>query len=89
MSKMVNVEKDFAQVFLGRCKGVGIRPRNAYGDTHAMFVILTEDDGWWYEGEDGTASAYWMPELIEQLQKAKEWLDQNATEYSYGWLLKQ
>jgi hypothetical protein len=92
MSKLVDVNKDFKVVFLGKCLGVGLRPRGGMGltdDQHVCFHILVEDDGGWFDKAGGGISTYWLPELIQKLNTAQIWLEENATKYQYGYVFRE
>ena len=76
--------------FRGGCKGVGLKWRGP-DDPHVCFIILTEDDGYWFVSQHDTqgSSSYWLPELIDQLEEAKTWLHRNAEkdgQYGYKFL---
>lgn len=71
--------QDCVVTFRGECQGVGLQKRGP-DDNHVCFIILTEDDGYWFVTkwpEQGTSS-YWLPELIDCLEQAKDWLHRNA-----------
>ena len=57
--------------FKGRCLGVRVEKIKK---SEPLVTILIEDDEQWIE-QDCHFSAYYLPELIEQLQKAKEQIE--------------
>ena len=77
--------------FLGVCKGVHLDKRGE-NDNHITVQILTEDDGNWFASEKGFSS-YWIDDLINQLQKAKEFLEKQEPDIydgrQYGWKFKK
>ena len=54
--------------FKGVCKGVRVLPKK--GGFSVM--LITEDDGNWYDGD--RFDSHWLDELIGKLQEAKEYL---------------
>uniref|UniRef100_A0A6M3LLD9 Uncharacterized protein n=1 Tax=viral metagenome TaxID=1070528 RepID=A0A6M3LLD9_9ZZZZ len=64
-------------LFLGECAGIALIPRGPL-DNHIMFIILTEDDGNWFVSNDGFSS-FWLDDLHIQLNRAKKWMEKNAT----------
>jgi hypothetical protein len=57
--------------FLGECMGIRLVPRGEK-DNHVMLVLMVEDDGNWHE--EDSFSSYWLPELMEMLQTAQEYM---------------
>mgnify|MGYP000982489193 CR=1 FL=1 len=72
MSKVADLGQ-YTKTFLGKCFGIGLRMRGSR-DKHVWFDILVEDDGTWFIPSSGSSS-YWMPELIQKLQEAHEWVE--------------
>jgi hypothetical protein len=72
------------QEFLGSSVGVILCDRGE-NDHHIMCRFATEDDEFWHLSED-RFSAYWLKDLLEQLQKASVWVQTNAItiETRYG-----
>lgn len=68
------VPKD--RLFLGKCKGVALVPRGK-NDNHICTLILTEDDGNWFCSSN-YFSGFWLDDLKEQIEKAKNWIIKNA-----------
>ena len=72
--------------FKGDCKGVRLEPRGE-NDNHILVVLLTEDDGNWYEGEK--FSSAWIDELISKLKEAQNFIKtqkpdiHNGEQYGY------
>lgn len=88
---MIENQENYVKVFLGQCKGVGLKPRG-YQDRHVLFVILTEDDEYWFAGGENGSSSYWLPDLQQQLVKAQTWLEKHCEpdmpetlSYQCGW----
>lgn len=69
---------NYVVVFIGKCHGVGLKPRGI-GDSHIIVDILHEDDENWFLSENGFSS-YWMVEFIDLLLIAEKWMIQNAIE---------
>ena len=65
--------------FFGDCFGVVLLQRSQT-DRAVMFQIVSEDDGNWFKEDDGSGSAYWIPDLLEQLTRAKDWSDANTNQ---------
>lgn len=82
--------KDYDKVFIGHQFAVGLRPR-ARQDRHVCFTILSEDDGTWFLSSGEGSSSYWLPELLQVLEEAREWcisncdLDEAADGEAWGW----
>lgn len=64
-------------LFLGDCLGVALLPRGE-NDNHITINILIEDDGGWFIGGSVDCSSVWIDDLIDQLNKANEWMNKNA-----------
>ena len=64
-------------MFLGECCGVRLVWRGEK-DPHVCFEILGEDDGHWF-AKQGFSSSYWMPDLIEVVAAANDWMTKNLT----------
>ncbi len=69
-------------LFLGDCLGVALRPRGR-DDNHIMINVLMEDDETWFIGGSVDCSSYWIDDLIEQVNKANEWMKENALPDTY------
>jgi hypothetical protein len=69
--------------FRGSCQGVGLKQRGP-NDPHVCYVILTEDDEYWFVSSEQSASAFWMPELMDCFEQATEWLRHNAVKDEHG-----
>jgi len=77
--------------FKGKCFGVRLQPRSPRKDLHVEVQILSEDDENWSEC-DQPFSAYWLRELIEQLEAAERALKGKAFRKSpngYGYVFKK
>jgi len=90
MSKCIELE-EFEKVFLGTCFGVGLSWRGP-NDKHVCFTILTEDDGSWF-ASDNSASSAWLPECIQVIQEAYDWVKKHCKPDKYkgiqcGWKFK-
>jgi hypothetical protein len=71
--------KKIIKVFKGSCIGVVLEHREDWenpNDPHVCFFLIVEDDGNWFESSTGIASSYWLPETIEQLNLALEWMQE-------------
>ena len=74
--------------FKGECKGVRLVKRNE-NDPHICVQILTEDDGDWFTNDNQSFSSYWIDDLIEQLNNAKQFIESqepdiyNGRQYGY------
>lgn len=85
------VEVNDRDVILGSQTGVWFVPRGK-NDTHALIRIITEDDeNWFYHGTH--FSNFWLPDLIEVLQRAEAELKRrNIPEMhngqQWGWKLR-
>ncbi len=78
------IEGNYVKAFLGSCKGVALEERGE-GDPHVCLVILTEDDEHWFPSKNGFSS-FWTDDLIEQLQAAKQWMEENCdSDDGCGW----
>lgn len=77
----------FEKVFLGKCMGVGLR-RRGENDPHVMVTLLTEDDESWFVSS-GNNSSYWLPELLEVLAEARDWMDKHCEKGKWGWAFKK
>lgn len=64
--------------FIGEQFAIALRERGP-DDKHICFDIFSEDDGWWCKQGSGSSS-FWIDDLIEQLQRAKE----HMKKYEYG-----
>jgi hypothetical protein len=76
--------------FLGAGKGVALCRKGA-GRAHndpVIAVLLTEDNGDWYTTSDSCANAFWLPDMIEQMQAAHSWLKDYAEKVQFGWIFK-
>lgn len=62
--------------FWGNCHAVRLVYRGQK-DNHICFEILTEDDGNWFVSKNCTSS-FWLPELINILSAADNWMKENA-----------
>ena len=69
--------KNIIKVFKGDCHGVVLEKRGDW-DSHVCFFIIIEDDGNWFESKTGSSSSYWIDDTIEQLQIAREWMNENC-----------
>lgn len=81
---------DYEVAFLGGCFGVALCRRGA-GKAHhepVTLLILVEDDGTWFTACESVMSSFWLPDLIEQLNAARMWLDDNAVKVQFGWAFK-
>lgn len=66
------------KTFCGDCLGVALEPRDGDdGDLHVAFRIIVEDDGNWFFS-NGDASSAWLPDLLEQFQRAHAWMKENC-----------
>ena len=63
-------------LFLGDCCGVRLVQRGE-NDKHVCFEILSEDDGHWFL-KQSYSSSYWLPDLMEALKAAEEWMKANC-----------
>jgi hypothetical protein len=76
--------------FKGKCKGVKLLKRET-NDNHICLQILTEDDEYWFPSAN-PFSSFWIDELIEQLQKAKQFIETQEPDiydgHQYGWKFK-
>lgn len=70
--------------FRGVCQGVGLKQRGP-NDPHICYVILTEDDEYWFVSKEQSASSYWMPELMDCFQQAQDWMENHAVKESCGY----
>jgi hypothetical protein len=85
--------------FYGDCMGVVLVNRVCdcvhapcmCNNKHLKFVMLYEDDGWWYENKGVPTDSYWLPEMIEALQEAHRWLKAHArkSKDGLGWESKK
>lgn len=62
--------------FLGGCAGVRLE---TYPDGRIEFQLLVEDDEIWHPKEF-QMHAYWIPDLIAQLEKARDYYNQHKKE---------
>jgi hypothetical protein len=76
--------------FYGDCMGVALVNRDP-AQLHLSFVMLYEDDGWWYESKGNPIDSHWMPEMIEVLQEAHRWVKAHArkSKDGCGWEAKK
>jgi len=74
---------DYIKIFVGNQAGIALTKR-AVNDPHVCFMMLGEDDNAWFP-MTGTSSSFWLPEYIEVLQYAQDWLDKNAEKKKWGW----
>lgn len=78
--------------FKGKCKGIKLIKRGE-NDNHICFQILTEDDGDWFVDGTNLASCYWIDDLIEQLQRAKAYIQTQEPfihdDKQYGYAFKE
>jgi len=84
--------KNIIKVFKGDCHGVVLERRKDWensDDPHICFFIITEDDGNWFESKTGISSCFWMPDLIEQLNLALQWMNEHCLKTQYGWDLNK
>ena len=77
--------------FKGECKGVRLVSRGKK-DSHISIEILAKDDGNWFEC--GTPfSSYWVNELIQKLQEAKQFIETQEPDIyegkQYGYKFKE
>lgn len=81
-----NDGETYKKFFLGRCFGIGLKERNIEeGDVHVSFTILVEDDERWSECY-GFASSYWLPDLVDAINAAQEWMERYyKKDGSYGY----
>ena len=89
--KNENIELDVPHdhLFLGTCEGIALVPRSKT-DNHICFIILTEDDGYWYFGTNSySTSSFWLDDLQIEIGKAKKWMEQNAEKEQYGYKFKE
>lgn len=80
--------------FYGDCMGVALVNKALTDNQDRLnlaFVMLYEDDGWWYESKGGGADSYWLPEMIEVLQEAHRWMKAHArkSKDGCGWEAKK
>jgi hypothetical protein len=69
--------KKIIKVFKGDCHGVVLEKRKDWenpNDPHVCFFLIVEDDGNWFESKTGISDSYWLPDTIEQLTLALEWV---------------
>lgn len=80
------VKHDLKQTFLDGCVGVGLCWRGE-NDPHVLMVMLIcDDDGYCYEMENSTFSAWWLPSLNKVLGQAELWMIRNCDpEMDAGW----
>lgn len=87
----------FPKEFKGDCFGVRLvsgangetRAGNTTADSDIPYIgiqFLCEDDGNWFEDHGGVYSAFWIVDILEQLRRAKKWLDANCNKDQWGWL---
>ena len=63
-------------LILGECSGVALLPRGSEDD-HICFIILSEDDGHWFQSHSGWSS-YWLEDVRKQMERAEAWCKVNA-----------
>ena len=77
----------FEQTFLGELIGIGLFKRGE-NDNHVCFQILVEDDGAWYPfnmGRSHGVASGWLPELLNQLKYAEQWMEENCKKEGKGY----
>ena len=83
------VDVPMGHCFLGDCVGVVLVPRSD-NDLHICVQPVVEDDETWHFGT-GSFSSYWMPEFVEQVNRAMAWMQTHAQvdRDGYGWEFKE
>lgn len=88
MDMFLHDHKKIIKIFKGDCTGVVLEHRKDWenpNDIHVCFFLIVEDDGDWFESKTGTASSYWIDDMIEQLQCARDWMNECCTRTKHGW----
>lgn len=92
MIVLKNIKKMNKIEFKGECKGIQLTKRGE-NDPHIMVSILTEDDEDWFIDEKNKFSSYWIDDLINQLQKAKLFINTQEPDIykdkQYGFKFKE
>lgn len=87
MDMFIHDHKRIIKVFKGYCAGVVLEHRKDWenpNDPHVCFFLIVEDDENWYETTKGFSS-YWIDDLLEQLQCARDWMNEYCTKTNCGW----
>lgn len=88
MDMFLHDHKNIIKVFKGDCHGVVLEKRKDWenpNDPHVCFFLIVEDDGNWFESKTGVSSSAWIDDVIEQLQIARNWMNEYCTMADYGW----
>lgn len=67
--------------FSGNCMGVDL------SEDGSMFTLCVEDDESWFAKE--TVNTFWLRELIEKLQEAERYLQENYEKHQWGYRPKE
>lgn len=80
--------RNVIKAFKGQCTGVVLENRKDWenpNDPHVCFFLIVEDDGNWFESKTGHTSSYWIDDTIEQLQIARDWMNEYCRKIQHGW----